>query len=103
MSFSSLSSVCSSAAAFSPQLSGFRSLSVTQILTQTDLIGLSLFWEMWAYLPQLPIGVRKSKWDGKVEGIEDLAKEEKNRGEKAESPDSTPAAQRGSCVPGGTQ
>lgn len=36
------------------QLPRLRSSSATQTLTQTDLIGLSLFWEVWAYLPLLP-------------------------------------------------
>lgn len=42
------------AAARSLQLPRLRSSSATQTLTQTDLIGLSLFWEVWAYLPLLP-------------------------------------------------
>lgn len=41
-------------AARSLQLPRLRSSSATQTLTQTDLIGLSLFWEVWAYLPLLP-------------------------------------------------
>lgn len=48
------------AAVRSLQLPRLRSSSATQTLTQTDLIGLSLFWEVWAYLP-LPAGTQAGK------------------------------------------
>lgn len=48
------SSLLLAAAARSLQLPRLRSSSATQTLTQADLIGLSLFWEVWAYLPLLP-------------------------------------------------
>lgn len=49
-----LLAAAAAAAARSLQLPRLRSSTATQTLTQTDLIGLSLFWEVWAYLPLLP-------------------------------------------------